>query len=83
MRPRWRKVLSDLIDNKARTILVVFSIAVGVFAIGVIAGAYILISVAKGVSYASNNPSNIEIRMTDFDHDLLNTVRNFEGIKGA
>jgi len=26
MRPRWRKVLSDLIDNKARTILVVFSI---------------------------------------------------------
>jgi len=27
MRPRWRKVLSDLIDNKARTILVVFSIA--------------------------------------------------------
>ena len=33
MRPRWRKVISDLIDNKVRTLLVVLSIAVGVFAI--------------------------------------------------
>ena len=81
MRPRWRKVISDLIDNKARTILVVFSIAVGVFAIGVIAGAYVIISEDLGVTYAANNPSNIEIRMTDFNQDLLSTVRNFEGIK--
>jgi len=83
MRPRWRKVISDLIDNKARTILVVFSIAVGVFAIGVIAGAYVIISQDMGVSYASNNPSNMEIRMDDFDQDLLHTIRNFEGIQGA
>ena len=83
MRPRWRKVLSDLIDNKARTILVVFSIAVGVFAVGVLAGAYVIISEDLGVSYASNNPSNIEIRLEEFDQDLLNTVRNFEGIKEA
>jgi putative ABC transport system permease protein len=83
MRPRWRKVLSDLIDNKARTILVVFSIAVGVFAIGVIAGTYVIISEDMGVSYSANNPSNIEIRMDDFDQDLLNTIRKFDGIKGA
>ena len=44
MKPRWRKVWHDLIDNKARTLLVVFSIAVGVFSIGVIAGAYQIIS---------------------------------------
>jgi len=83
MRPRWRKVLSDLIDHKARTILVVFSIAVGVFAIGVIAGAYRIISQDIGISYASNNPSNMEIRMEDFDQDLLQTIRNFEGIEEA
>jgi len=83
MRPRWRKVLSDLIDNKVRTLLVVFSIAVGVFAIGVIAGAYVIISQDMGVSYAANNPSNMEIRLTDFDQDLLHTVRNFEGIQDA
>ncbi len=83
MRPRWRKVFSDLIDNKARTILVVFSIAVGVFAIGVIAGAYKIIDADMGLSYAANNPSNIEIRMSNFDEDFLHTIRNFEGIKEA
>ena len=83
MRPRWRKVLSDLIDNKARTLLVVLSIAVGVFAIGVIAGAYKIISEDMSVSYAANNPSNIEIRMDDFDEDFLNTIRKFDGIKEA
>jgi len=40
MQPRWRKTLSDLWDNKVRTALVVISIAVGVFSVGMIAGAY-------------------------------------------
>jgi hypothetical protein len=31
MRPRWRKIFLDLFDNWTRTLLVVFSIAVGVF----------------------------------------------------
>ena len=83
MRPRWRKVLSDIIDNKARTLLVVVSIAVGVFAIGVIAGAYRIIQDDMGVSYAANNPANLEIRMEDFGQDLLHTVENFEGIDQA
>jgi putative ABC transport system permease protein len=54
MKPRWRKVLHDLIDNKGRTLLVVLSIAVGVFSIGVIAGAYQIISNDMSVSYAAN-----------------------------
>ncbi len=29
MKPRWRKVFLDLIENKARTLLVVLSIASG------------------------------------------------------
>jgi len=83
MRPRWRKVISDLLDNKARTLLVVLSIAVGVFAIGVLAGTYVIISQDLGVTYAANNPSNMEIRLDDFDEDLLHTVREFEGVKDA
>ena len=34
MKPRWRKVLHDLVDNKGRTLLVVFSIAVQGLTIG-------------------------------------------------
>jgi putative ABC transport system permease protein len=83
MKPRWRKVFLDLIENKARTLLVVLSIAVGVFSIGVIAGAYVIISNDMSASYAANNPANIELRMADFNDDVLNSVRNMPGIANA
>ena len=83
MKPRWRKVLHDLIDNKGRTLLVVFSIAVGVFSIGVIAGAYQIISNDMSVSYSSNRPANIELRMTNFDNDALTSIHNQRGVEEA
>jgi putative ABC transport system permease protein len=83
MKPRWRKVLHDLIDNKGRTLLVVLSIAVGVFSIGVIAGAYQIISNDMSVSYAANQPANVEMRMSDFDEDILTVVRNQRNVKNA
>ncbi len=83
MKPRWRKVFLDLIENKARTLLVVFSIAVGVFSIGVIAGAYVIISQDMSASYAANNPANIELRTADFDDTVLTTVRDSRGIANA
>lgn len=83
IRPRWRKVIHDLLDNKARTLLVVFSIAVGVFSIGVIAGAYVIIANDMSESYAANAPANIELRMADFSDSILEAVRNYHGIDEA
>lgn len=83
MRPRWRKVISDLFDNKARTMMVVLSIAVGVFSIGVIAGAYQIISNDMSASYAANVPANIELRMADFDDKVLESIRNSSGVDEA
>jgi len=83
MKPRWRKVFLDLFENKGRTMLVVLSIAVGVFSIGVIAGTYAIISNDMSVTYAANNPANIEFRMDDFDEDMLTTIRNTRGIEDA
>src|SRR6185503_9095104 len=83
MNPRWRKVFHDLIDNKGRTLLVVFSIAVGVFSIGVIAGAYQIILNDMSVSYSSNRPANIELRMVNFDDDVLTSIHNQHGVKEA
>ncbi len=80
MRPRWRKVFLDLFENPTRTLLVVFSIAVGVFSIGVIAGAYVIIENDMSASYAANKPANIELRMEDFDRDFLSTVENAPGV---
>jgi len=75
MRPRWRKVFLDLIDNKLRTVLVVLSIAVGVFAVGMIAGTYVIISNDMSASYAANQPANVQIRTEDFDDELLTAIR--------
>ncbi len=83
MKPRWRKVFHDLLDNKPRTLLVVLSIAVGVFSIGVIAGAYQIISTDMSASYSANKPANIELRMTDFDEDMLEMIRNQNGVEDA
>jgi len=83
MKPRWRKVLHDLIDNKGRTLLVVFSIAVGVFSIGVISGAYQIISNDMSISYSANRPANIEMRMSNFDDDVLASIRNQSEVQDA
>jgi putative ABC transport system permease protein len=82
-RPRWRKVFHDLIGNLSRTLLVVVSIAVGVFSIGVIVGAYVIISNDMSASYAAHNPMNIELRVDSFDNSLLTIIKNMNGVKQA
>jgi hypothetical protein len=57
LKPRWRKVLADLWDNKTRTLLVVSSIAVGVFSIGMIITAYAIMDNDIDVSYAAAEPA--------------------------
>ncbi len=83
LRPRWRKVLHDLVDSRLRTALVVVSIAVGVFSIGVIAGTYVIISQDMSASYASNNPMNVELRAGDFDAAVVDSLAGTRGVRQA
>ena len=83
LRPRWRKVFHDLTGSLSRTALVVVSIAVGIFSIGVIVGAYMIISQDMSASYAANNPMNVELRTNDFGSDVVKTVQDMSGVKQA
>ena len=56
--PRWRKVIRDMWSNKTRTALVVMSVAVGVFAIGVVTGAQRVFLSALNDSYGGSNPAS-------------------------
>jgi len=56
--PRWRKVLRDLWGNKARTVLVVLSIAVGVFAVGMTTSSRVILSREMTASYLATTPSS-------------------------
>jgi putative ABC transport system permease protein len=79
--PRWRKVVRDLWGNKLRTVLVVLSIAVGVFAVGMIAGARETVITGLDDSWNSTDPPNLTLYTDLFDEDLLQTVRRVPGVR--
>lgn len=83
LKPRWSKVFTDLWEDKTRTILVVASIAVGVFAIGMIINAYVILKEDINRSYAAVNPPNIEVRTDPFDKDLVNAIEKIPGVKAT
>jgi putative ABC transport system permease protein len=81
LRPRWRKVLSDLWGDKTRTALVVASIAAGVFAIGMIITAYAVLSQDINRNYAAVNPPNIVVSTDPFNIDLLRALARMPGVR--
>src|SRR5690606_7060449 len=81
--PRWQKILSDLWLNKARTLLVILSIAVGVFAIGTIITTRIIITRDLAATYAERNPSDAVLYMDGVDHALLSVVRRMPEVAEA
>lgn len=81
LKPRWNKVFTDLWDDKTRTGLVVASIAVGVFAIGMIITAFVILRADINHSYASVNPPNIEIQTDPFDKDLVRVIEKLPGVE--
>jgi putative ABC transport system permease protein len=81
--PRWRKVLRDVWINWTRTLLVILSIAVGVFAIGEIASSRLILSQDLAANYAATIPSSAILQTAPFDSDLLHAIRRIEGVREA
>ena len=81
--PRWAKVLRDLGQHKSRTLLVVLSIAVGVFAVGMIASTQQILSRQLMDSYLGVNPGNAVIATAPFDEELLKSVQRMPEVEDA
>jgi hypothetical protein len=64
--PRWAKVARDLATYKTRSLLVVLSIAVGVFAIGVIAGTEHIIDSQFNGAYLASKPAHATLSVSPF-----------------
>jgi putative ABC transport system permease protein len=80
LKPRWSKVFTDLWADKTRTGLVVTSIAVGAFAIGMIISAYVILSQDINRSYAAVDPPNIVILTDPFDKAFIQTIQNLPDV---
>jgi putative ABC transport system permease protein len=79
----WKKIFNDLWFNKTRTVLVVLSIAVGVAAIGTIAGGHVVFSRDLQESFNSINPANITIFSDPFEEDMVAAIRKIRGVRSA
>ena len=75
LRPRWKKILADFWENKARSLMVVLSIAIGAFAVGMIAVSYIILPESLDAVYSGSVPANIKITTDEFDDEILNTIK--------
>ena len=81
---RWRKVRGDLGQYRARTALVVASIAIGSFAVGTIAGTDALLRQNLNDGFAATRPAAASIyTATGFDRDLVDVVRTIPGVDEA
>src|SRR5437868_13114390 len=83
LQPRWHKVLSDLWSNKTRTLLVVLSIGVGVFAIGMVSSMATIYIPDMDTAYQATNPHQAVIYTNPFGPDLLRAVKNVPGVAQA
>ena len=80
---RWRKALRDLASHPIRSVLVVLSIAVGVFAVGTIAGANAMLQSGLTTAYQASKPSSATIFTGPFDQDFVDSIAKMQGIADA
>jgi putative ABC transport system permease protein len=84
LRARWYKVINDLFGNKTRTLLIVLSMSVGLFALGIILSARTILSDGLAESFAAINPSSGTVRTTElFEEDFIESVRSMKDVQEA
>lgn len=86
LHPRWKKVVSDLLGNPVRTLLVVLSIFIGVFAVGLITSSQAIITRELSRGYLGANPADATISVSDddrFGDDLLQSIENMRTVEKA
>lgn len=81
--PRWRKVWADLWGSKLRTALVVLSIAVGVFAVGMVYSSYLMFARDLANSWGSASPASASLYADPFDEEIVQSVRSLRGVREA
>ena len=90
----WKKIWRDVSARKARTVQVVLSIGVGIFAIGLTMGLLDIMEDRMGANWRSANPSHINIGGglgaleggpvgSGVTNDTIRAIGNMPGIEGA
>ncbi|WP_266182017.1 ABC transporter permease [Dyella humicola] len=80
---RWRKTLRDALGHRARTLLVVLAVALGLMGAGAILDAWALVRVTTQASYLASHPVAATLQITPLDAAFLARVRQIPGVAAA
>lgn len=81
---RWKKVYRDLWNNRSRTVLVILSIAVGVFALGMIVSTQQALTTSLAAQYADMRPADIILKTEPMlDDDFVTSMQYMKGVDEA
>ena len=69
--PRWHKVLADMKVSHSRTILVILSIAIGVFAVGTMLTSRVVLHQGIDGSFDLANPASAVLMTEPFDAEVV------------
>ena len=84
LRARWYKVLHDLLGSKTRTVLIVLSMSVGLFAVGIILSARAILMEGLAQSFAAISPSSGVVHTTElFDEGFIRSIRSMPNVQAA
>ena len=79
-----RKVIMDIWFNKTRTVLIVLTIAIGIFIVGTISRAWQILSREMAQGFAATSPHNGVVLTADFfDEDIVNAIRRMPEVQEA
>ena len=81
--PRWQKLWRDLWLARGRTAMMVVAIAVSLFGVGTVLGAYTILTREISRNYLGTNPASATLELDKVDDALVQAVRRRPGIAGA
>jgi putative ABC transport system permease protein len=84
MKPRYQKVIRDLVLHYSKNIMLALAIAVGVFGIGAVLGGYAVLSREMATNYLSTEPASATIEFDgSISNSLLDSIKDINGIRTA
>ena len=70
----WRKAIRDFWQERARTVLVVLAIALGVSAFAAVLSSYAILTRELDRGYLETNPASAVLRVDSIDNDLVKAI---------
>ncbi|MBK9925255.1 MAG: FtsX-like permease family protein [Anaerolineales bacterium] len=79
----WRKAFRDVWENKARTLLVILALVVGIVSVGTAAVAYSILPREMDKNYLYTDPASATLWVEPIDDELIKTVAAMPQIAGT